>query len=328
MSHLARASAALAVLALASPAGALAAKKPKHTTTVRTVSSLPTSVPTNLSRKCGSSKSATKIRSRRVSRPTKQRIRRQDDVLRRRDAHRVHDPAQAAQGDRPHGPGRAHRHAGCDPDHGPPPRRRRPRPRSRASSASRCCTTTTASPSTSSATRSPTTAASPASRPCSTACARTPTRRLWTSNTDKGTLTISSGDNFLAGLNLRASFNRFDAGLGPFYDSDAMGAARLRRGHDRQPRVRLRARPPRAVRRLRAHRHPVPVGQHRLRRRAAAAGAARQRPDRRLDRDRARRRADRHDRRLPAGDPDDLLARATSRSTPMSRASSTPRPSA
>ena len=42
-------------------------------------------------------------------------------------------------------------------------------------------------------------------------------------NTDKGTLTISSGDNFLAGLNLRASFNRFDAGLGPFYDSDAMG---------------------------------------------------------------------------------------------------------
>ena len=42
-------------------------------------------------------------------------------------------------------------------------------------------------------------------------------------NTDKGTLTVSSGDNFLAGLNLRASFQRFDAGTGPFYDSDAMG---------------------------------------------------------------------------------------------------------
>ena len=41
---------------------------------------------------------------------------------------------------------------------------------------------------------------------------------------DKGTVTISSGDNFLAGLNLRASFQRFDAGNGPFYDSDAIAA--------------------------------------------------------------------------------------------------------
>ena len=40
--------------------------------------------------------------------------------------------------------------------------------------------------------------------------------------TNKGTVTVSSGDNFLAGLNLRASFQRFDAGLGPFYDSDAI----------------------------------------------------------------------------------------------------------
>ena len=39
-----------------------------------------------------------------------------------------------------------------------------------------------------------------------------------------GTVTVSSGDNFLAGLNLRASFQRFDAGNGPFYDSDAMAA--------------------------------------------------------------------------------------------------------
>ena len=41
---------------------------------------------------------------------------------------------------------------------------------------------------------------------------------------DKGTVTISSGDNFLAGLNLRASFQRFDTGTGPFYDSDAIAA--------------------------------------------------------------------------------------------------------
>ena len=40
----------------------------------------------------------------------------------------------------------------------------------------------------------------------------------------KGTVTISSGDNFLAGLNLRASFQRFDSGNGPFYDSDAIAA--------------------------------------------------------------------------------------------------------
>jgi 5'-nucleotidase len=38
----------------------------------------------------------------------------------------------------------------------------------------------------------------------------------------KGTLTVSSGDNFLAGLNLRASFARFDAGQGPWYDSTAL----------------------------------------------------------------------------------------------------------
>jgi 5'-nucleotidase len=31
----------------------------------------------------------------------------------------------------------------------------------------------------------------------------------------KGTLTISSGDNYLAGLNLRASFQRYDAHQGP-----------------------------------------------------------------------------------------------------------------
>jgi 5'-nucleotidase / UDP-sugar diphosphatase len=38
----------------------------------------------------------------------------------------------------------------------------------------------------------------------------------------KGTVTVSSGDNFLAGLNLRASFARFDAGQGAWYDSTAL----------------------------------------------------------------------------------------------------------
>lgn len=40
----------------------------------------------------------------------------------------------------------------------------------------------------------------------------------------KGTVTISSGDNILAGLNLRASFERFDSGEGVFYDDIALGA--------------------------------------------------------------------------------------------------------
>jgi 5'-nucleotidase/UDP-sugar diphosphatase len=38
----------------------------------------------------------------------------------------------------------------------------------------------------------------------------------------KGTVVISSGDNFLAGVNLRASFQRYDTSGLPFYDSLAM----------------------------------------------------------------------------------------------------------
>ena len=68
---------------------------------------------------------------------------------------------------------------------------------------------------------------------------------------------------------------------------------RLRRGHDRQPRVRLRPRPPGAVHRVRGQRRAVPVGQHRLLQRAVPAGAAQQRPDRRLD--------DRHEGRRAIG---------------------------
>jgi len=42
--------------------------------------------------------------------------------------------------------------------------------------------------------------------------------------TRKGTVVLSSGDNILAGLNLRASFERRDAGRGPFYDVPALAA--------------------------------------------------------------------------------------------------------
>ena len=126
--------------------------------------------------------------------------------------------------------------------------------------------------------------------------------------TNKGTVTISSGDNFLAGLNLRASFQRFDAGIGPFYDSDAIAALgydAVTIGNHEYDFGPARAR---AVHRVRAQRRAVPVGQHRLQRRADPAGAARQRPDRRLDRGREGRRADRHHRRLAAGDAVDLRA--------------------
>ena len=39
---------------------------------------------------------------------------------------------------------------------------------------------------------------------------------------DKGTVLVSSGDNFLAGLNQRASFSRWDNDQGPWYDSQAL----------------------------------------------------------------------------------------------------------
>ena len=57
------------------PSGVAAKAKPKHTTTVRDGHDAADEAAKNLSRKCGTSKSATKVRSRRVSRPTKNRIR-------------------------------------------------------------------------------------------------------------------------------------------------------------------------------------------------------------------------------------------------------------
>ena len=91
---------------------------------------------------------------------------------------------------------------------------------------------------------------------------------------DKGTVTISSGDNFLAGLNFKASLQRFDAGQGPFYDSvalDRIGYDAITIGnheYDFGP-TRLQQ-----LIEGTTQRRPVPERQHRLRRGAGPAGAA------------------------------------------------------
>jgi 5'-nucleotidase/UDP-sugar diphosphatase len=214
MSRLARACAALAILALAAPAGALAAAKPKHTTTVRTVTALPKTTPKNLSRKCGSSKSATRIRTRRTSHPTKQRIRTITTYCNggSRTAFTI------------------------------------------LRSAPKVITTTVPAPAV------PLPTANPVSNSFRLTLLhnndgeskyvvgdsianyggitrfKTVLDRLRgeadsysdfaeaTGTETKGTLTISSGDNYLAGLNLRASFQRYDAHQGPWYDSEAINA--------------------------------------------------------------------------------------------------------
>jgi 5'-nucleotidase len=194
-----RASVALAVLALAVPGGAAAkAAKPKHTTTVRTVTVLPKTTAKNLSRKCGRSRSATKIRSRRTSRPTKQRIRtittycnggtRTSFIIRRSTitpATPQHAPARPFRLTLLHNNDGESKYVVGDSiaNYGGITRFKTVLDNLRAEA---------------DATNVP--------------------------GTNKGTVTISSGDNFLAGLNLRASFERFDTGAGPFYDSDAIAA--------------------------------------------------------------------------------------------------------
>ena len=273
MSHLVRASAALGSprAGRRRPAALAAKAKPKHTTTVRTVTPLPTTTPKNLSRKCGTSKSATKIRSRRTSRPTKNRIRTITTYCNggTRTRFTIKRPATAQDGHRA-GPGPG-RHAAARG----PPRARRPSSRS----GSRCCTTTTASPSTSSATRSPTTAASPASRPCSTACAPRPTRPTRVPPASRQ----GHGHDQL-GRQL------------PRRPEPARVLPALRRGQRPVLRLATRSRrigydavtignheydfgPTRLAQFIAGERQrrAVPVGQHRLQRRAGAAGAARQR---------------------------------------------------
>lgn len=214
MPHLARASAALAVLALVAPASATAAPKPKHTTSVKTVTALPKTTPKNLSRKCGSSRSATKIRSRRTSRPTKQRIRtitrycnggtRTVFTILRAPAKTITKtvpgpvvtvpaaPAPAAK--KPFRLTLLHNNDGESKygvgdsigGYGGVTRFKTVLDRLRAEADS-----------------------------YSNAALRSGAE-------EKGTVVVSSGDNFLAGLNLRASFQKRDGGNGPFYDSIAL----------------------------------------------------------------------------------------------------------
>jgi 5'-nucleotidase/UDP-sugar diphosphatase len=214
MSHLVRASAALAVLALAVPGGAAAkAAKPKHTTTVRTVTVLPKTTAKNLSRKCGKSHSATKIRSRRTSRPTKQRIRtittycnggtRTSFIIRRSTVTKtVTVPAPVVTSPAPRPVSRSfrltllHNNDGESKyvvgdsiaNYGGITRFKTVLERLRADAAAYTNFAESAGAE------------------------------------DKGTVTISSGDNYLAGLNLRASFQRYDATGTPWYDSQAINA--------------------------------------------------------------------------------------------------------
>ena len=309
MSHVVRASAALGVLALAVPAGALAkAAEAEAHGDGQHRHALPTKTPKNLSRKCGKSKSATKIRTRRTSRPTKNRVRtvttycsggtRTVFYIKRSVDHEDRSRSRATAG---HGavatatpaPAAA-RHAEGLPAHAAAQQRRRVQVRRRRLDRQL------------------------RRHHALQDRARPPARRGRRLHDAAGAARgqghghVSSGDNFLAGLNLRASFQRFDAGDGPFYDAIALGAHRLRRDHDRQPRVRLRARAPRAADRRARAGSGVPFlsantdfsGEPR------AAGAAQPGPDRRLGGRHQGRPEDRHHRRHHAGGAEHLLAAA------------------
>ena len=126
---------------------------------------------------------------------------------------------------------------------------------------------------------------------------------------DKGTVTISSGDNFLAGLNLRASFQRFDAGDGPVlrlarrstrigYDAVTIGNHEYDFGPARL--AQFIAVPSSGV--------PFLTANTDFSGEPTLQALRNTGPDRRLGRRREGRPEDRHHRRLPAGDPDDLLA--------------------
>ncbi|MDA0183580.1 bifunctional metallophosphatase/5'-nucleotidase [Solirubrobacter phytolaccae] len=216
MSHVVRSTALGAVvLALALPAGAHAAKaKPKHTVTVNTVDALPKTTLKNLSRSCGKSKSASRIRKRSTSRPTKNRVRTvttycsggtrtvfwiqkvTKTVTVPGPTVTVTTPAAPAPTPTPAAPRDfrltlLHNNDGESKygvgdsivNYGGVTRFKTVLDRLRGE-----------------AEGVPTAA-----------------------NEDKGTVVVTSGDNFLAGLNLRASFERRDAGQGSFYDAIALG---------------------------------------------------------------------------------------------------------
>jgi 5'-nucleotidase len=214
MPHLVRATAVLAGLALLVPAGAVAKKKPRHTTSVRVVTALPKK-PKNLKRKCGHSHSAKKVRTRRSSRPTKNRLRtvthycnggtRTVLYLKRTPPKTVTKTVTVPVL--------------------PPPAKPITVPRSfrltllHNNDGESKYNVGDSVAGYGGITRFKTVLDGlRAQADAYTSFAES------VGAEDKGTVTISSGDNYLAGLNLRASFQRYDADGTPWYDSQALDA--------------------------------------------------------------------------------------------------------
>ena len=224
MSSLVRASAVgVVALALVVPSGATAAaKKPKHTVTVNQVDALPKTTSKNLNRKCGKSKSATKIRKRSTSRPTKNRVRTVTYYCSGGTRTQLWIKKLDEDG---HGPGPV-----VTVPATPLPRRRRRRTprRARAPKGFRLTLLHNNDGESKYGVGDSINGYGGVTR-FKTVLDRLRgeadsynTADLRAGKLDKGTVTISSGDNFLAGLNFKASLQRFDAGQGPFYDSVAL----------------------------------------------------------------------------------------------------------
>lgn len=213
MSHLVRSTALGAVvLALAVPAGAQAAKaKPKHTVTVNTVDALPKTTLKNLSRSCGKSKSATRIRKRSTSRPTKNRVRTVTTYCSggtrtifwiQKVTRTVTVPGQTVTVTTPAAPAPA-----------PAPRGFRLTLLHNNDGESKYGVGDSIA-NYGGVTRFKTVLDRLRGEADGVPAA---------ADQDKGTVVVTSGDNILAGLNLRASFQRKDAGQGSFYDAIALG---------------------------------------------------------------------------------------------------------
>ena len=183
----------------------MSAKKPKHTSVVNVVNALPTKTPKNISAKCGKSKSASKIRLRRTSHPTKNRVRTVTTYCNggtrtvfyiKRTLPAVKTPVPT-----PVTPA------------APAPKNFRLTLLHNNDGESKYVVGDSIA-NYGGITRFKTVLDG----------LRADAANADAGGANKGTVFISSGDNFLAGLNLRASFQRFDAGLGPFYDSQAIDA--------------------------------------------------------------------------------------------------------
>ena len=209
MSSLVRASAVgVVALALVVPSGATAAaKKPKHTVTVNQVDALPKTTSKNLNRKCGKSKSATKIRKRSTSRPTKNRVRTvtyycsggtRTQLWIKKLTKTVTVPGPVVTV--PASPAPAPRTFRLTLLHNNDGESKYGVGDSIVNYGGVTRFKTVLDNLRGEADAFPTDATE-----------------------DKGTVVVTSGDNILAGLNLRASFARRDAGQGSFYDAIALG---------------------------------------------------------------------------------------------------------